>query len=682
LSPKDVVRYGVQISEALAHAHERGVSHRDLKSANVIITPEGRAKVVDFGLASRVNREVVVDETTMATLATQADGVAGTLPYMAPEQLRGDPGDTRSDVWALGVVLYEMAAGTRPFGGQTVFEVSSAILAQSPPPLPPSVPAPLQVVIMRSLEKEPPRRYQRAGEVRAALETTDVANAWVSAARQSNGRRRSVRAVMVAAALGIVGVVVAFQFPAVRGLLRDGAAPAAIHSLAVLPLDNLSGDPAQEFFVDGLTEALIIDLAKISSLRVPSRASVMRYKGTHKTLREIARELGVDAFVEGSAQLNGQHVRVTAQLIQGDTERHLWADSYERDIRDILTMQSELAQDISSTIQARLTTQDKARLAKTPPVDPEAHLAYLQGRYQLNRRAEGNVERARQFFQQAIDKDPAYAAAYAGLADSYYLQFDYPHMKMAATKALELDEGLADGHASIGLIKTYYDWDWSGAERELKRAIELNPASGTAFHYYAHYLMAMGRIDESLIASKRTLELDPLNPLATEHLAFHYHYARQYDQALEQLRRLVEMEPALALAHLRFGLTYEQKGMFNEASAAFQKAISLSKGATAVPDLGHLYAISGQRAEALKTLETLQSQPTPPSYGIALLHAGLGNKDLAFAWLERAHAERSAFNLMTLAVEPRLDPLREDARFRELLHRMNLPVGGASPPAF
>jgi hypothetical protein len=305
LSPKDVVRYGVQISEALAHAHERGVSHRDLRSANVIITPEGRAKFVDFGLASRVNREAVVDETTMPTLGIHADGVAGTLPYMAPEQLRGDPGDTRSDVWALGVVLYEMATGTRPFGGQTVFEVSSAILAQSPPPLPPSVPAPLQVVIMRCLEKEPARRYQRAGEVRAALETTDVGSAWLSAARQSNDRRRSVRAVMVAAALGIVGVVVAFQCPAVRGLLRDGPAPAPIQSLAVLPLDNLSGDPTQEYFVDGLTEALIIDLAKISSLRVPSRTSVMRYKGTNKTLREIARELGVDAFVEGSAQLNG-----------------------------------------------------------------------------------------------------------------------------------------------------------------------------------------------------------------------------------------------------------------------------------------------------------------------------------------------------------------------------------------
>jgi TolB-like protein/Tfp pilus assembly protein PilF len=670
LSPREVVRYGLQISDALAHAHDRGVSHRDLKSANVIITPDGRAKVVDFGLASRLKREAV-DETTMPT-ALEAGAVAGTLPYMAPEQLRGDPGDMRSDVWALGVVLYEMATGTRPFQGHTVFEVSSAILTQTTTP-PPHVPPALRAVIMHSLEKDPGRRYQRAGEVRAALETTDAGSAWVSGRRQAADWYRPSRAIMMAAALALVAAFVALQCPGLRRVLRAGGAPAPIQSLAVLPLDNLSRDPAQQFFADGLTEALTVDLAKISSIRVPSRTSVMRYKGTTKTLPEIARELAVDAFVEGSAQLDGQRVRVTAQLIRAQTDQHLWADSYERDLRDILTMQSELAQDISTAIQAKLTTQDQVRLAKTRPVDPDAHLAYLQGRYQLNRRAEGNVEKARGFFQQAIDKDPSYTAGYVGLADSYYLLFDYPKMKMAAARALELDEGLADAHASIGLVRTYYDWDWSGAERELKRAIELNPASATARHYYAHYLMAMRRIDESLVESKRALDLDPLNPLMTEHLAFHYHYARQYDQALEQLRRLVEMEPALALGHLRFGLTFEQKGMFNEASEAFQRAIRLSNGGLAVPDLGHLYAVSRQRSEALKTLENLRSQHTPPAYGLALLYAGLGDKDLAFQWLERAHDERSAFNLMTLAVEPRLDPLREDRRFQDLLRRMNFP---------
>jgi tetratricopeptide (TPR) repeat protein len=332
-----------------------------------------------------------------------------------------------------------------------------------------------------------------------------------------------------------------------------------------------------------------------------------------------------------------------------------------------------VARAIAHEISIKLTPQDQARLASARPVDPEAHIAYLQGRYHLNRRAEGNVQTALGYFQQAIAKDPNYAMGYVGLADTYYLLFDYPRMKMAVTKALELDDALADAHASLGLVRTYYDWDWSGAEKELRRAIDLNPGSASAHHYYAHYLMATGRVEESLAESKQFLELDPLNPLATEHLAFHYHYAHQYDQALEQLRRLIAMEPNFQLGHLRLGLTYEQKGRFEEAIGEFQTAISLSRGGVGLPELGHVYAVSGKKSEALKVLEKLRSQTPPPSYGIALVYVGLRDSDQAFAWLERAYEERSSFSLMTLKVEPRLDSLRSESRFQDLLRRVGLP---------
>jgi len=669
LSTGDVIRYGLQVAEALAHAHDRGVVHRDLKSVNVMVTPDGRAKVVDFGLAGRDRSDVTNVEAPTETELTEP-GVAGTFPYMAPEQLRGHPGDMRSDVWSLGVLLYEMAAGAKPFRGTTMFEVSSAILTQAPPPLPSLVPAAVRSIILRCLEKDPGRRYQRGAEVAAALESASLGTAASSPSRRTFGpRTRHTTLLAAAVAVAIAGV---WWWPAARMLSRQRT-PHAIRSVAVLPMENLSHNPSQDFFADGMTEALIVNLAKISALRVPSRTSVMHYRMTDKTLQEIARELGVDALVEGSAQLEGQHVRVTAQLIEANSDRHLWADSYERDLKDVLAMQAELARSISSAIRAQLTTQEQERLATSRPVDPDAHLLYLQGRYQLNRRAEGNIEKARAFFQQAIDKDPTNAAAYEGLADSYYLLFDYPRMKAAALKALELDPDLADAHASIGLVRTYYDWDWTGAESELRRATELNPGSATVHHYYAHYLMAMRRFDASLEESQRARELDPLNPLMAEHMAFHYHFARQYDQALPHLQRLLDMEPALALGHLRFGLTFEQKGMVEKARQSFQQAIRLSNSAIGVPDLGHLYAISERRAEALEIAGTLQSDSSPPSYGLAILYAGLGDKELAFRWLERAHAERSAFNLMTLAVDPRLDPLRSDARFSNLLRRLHLP---------
>ena len=472
---EQVLRYGLQLADSVAHAHQRGIIHRDPKSANVIITPEGRAKVLDFGLAKRLSGEELVEATTQTMDSLTGPGaVVGTLAYMAPEQLRGQPADARSDVWALGVVLYEMAAGQRPFQGQTGFELSSAILSQPPAPLPPgpggAPPAELRAVIERCLEKEPAQRYQRSDEVRAALEAVQS-----GAPRFPRGCWRRWRLRWAAAVALDVG----------------GGDACKFRSLAVLPVANLSGDPQQEYFADGMTDALITDLSKIGALKVISRTSVMQYKGVKKPLPEIARDLKVDTILEASVVREAGRVRVTAQLIEAATDRHLWAESYERELTSILALQSEVARAVARTIRVKLRPQEETRLAGARAVNPATYEAYLKGMFYLNKSTPADMQKGMAYFREALEKDPADPLANAGLATAY-VEIAHgadppgdvlPKAKAAVRTALKLDDTLAEALAVSGFLKGYYEWNWEEAFQDIQRTLDVIPSLAIA-HYH------------------------------------------------------------------------------------------------------------------------------------------------------------------------------------------------------
>ncbi len=459
-----------------------------------------------------------------------------------------------------------------------------------------------------------------------------------------------------------------------------------IQSIAVLPLENLSGDPSQEYFADGMTEAVIAELSRIGNLRVISRTSAMRYKDGKKAIPQIARELGVDGVVEGSVLREDNQVRVMVQLIDGLTDQHLWTRSYQRELRSILALQSEVARAIAEGIAVELTPEECRRLASPRSVNAEAHDLYLKGRYYWSRRTEDSVKKGIECFQRAIEKDPEYALAHAGLADSYtepvFLgvvtlppREVMPRAKAAAMKALEIDETLAEAHTSLAYVCLHCDWDWASAEREFKRAIELNRNYANAHHFYSHYLMAMGRTEESLAESKTALELDPVDSIMNVHLGWHYLYARQYDLAIEQLRNTVEADPNIPQPHQFLGEAYERMGLYPEAIAEFRKAQVRDNTPRTLAFLGWTYAASAKRSQARKVfdeLKELSKHRYVSPYFFAIISAGLGENDQAFEWLQRAYDERSE-SLIYLEVEPVFDRLRSDQRSQDLARRVGLP---------
>jgi serine/threonine-protein kinase len=679
----DVAR---QIAGALAAAHAAGIVHRDIKPENVMARPDGLVKVLDFGLAKLAERPMAMPKaggdpqsTEAARLSTEPGLVMGTAHYMSPEQARGQKVDHRADIFSLGVTLYEMLAGRRPFEGATTSDVMAAILTKEPEPLEElrSEAGPgLAQTVKRCLAKEREERFQTVGELAAQLQSA------TERSRQSPHReaRRGSRPVRIAATLALLVIAAVVYWK----LAPKAASDPQIRSLVVLPLENLSGDPAQEYLADGMTDALIGDLAKIGALRVISRTSAMRYKGAKKPLPEIASELNVDAVVEGAMQRSGDRVSIRARLIHAGAERQLWAESYERDFRDALGMQSEIARAIAREVQAKLTPAEQARLINSVAVNRKALDDYLQGRYLFNKG--GQFPKAVEYFQSAIREDSTYAPAYAGLAACYNSlgsvnvgALPPPEARRraeeAAVKALQLDNTLAEAHAALGFTRLY-NWNWTAAEQSLKRAIELNPSFAEAHSIYSRYLSALGRAEEAIAETNRAQELDPLSLLISMQRGYVLTNSRHFDEAIEQLRRVIALDPNNYTAHWYLGLAYTNNKRFDDATATSEKAVVLSSRAPgALGVMGMCYGLAGRKVEANKTLDELlelnrRRYVTPVA--LVQVYIGLGDKDRAFAWLEKAYQERSYF-MAYLKVIPVADPLRSDPRFDDLLRRMGLP---------
>jgi eukaryotic-like serine/threonine-protein kinase len=681
---RKAIDYSAQTARGLAAAHEKGIVHRDLKPENLFVTSGGRVKILDFGLAKLTQPADTRSSAATIDVNTEPGVVMGTVGYMSPEQVRGQTADHRADIFAFGAILFEMLSGKRAFKKPTSVETMNAILNEEPPAisqLVPAVPPALQRVVHRCLEKYPEQRFQSASDLAFALEAlSESASAGVVTDTVLRTRRWR-DAIAPVGGLVLLLALVVFGAGKVREWLRP-VAP-RIQSLAVLPLQNLSGDAGQEYFADGMTEELTTDLSKIGAVRVISRTSAMRYKGANKSLREIARELNVDGVVEGSVQRSGNRVKITAQLILASTDTHLWADSYERELQDVLALQDDVAKSIANEIKVKLTPGELTRLTSSRAVNPEAYEAYLKGRYFWSKRTQEGEQKGLEYFQRAVSLDPGYAPAYSGVADSYIVLGAHGHLpvndafpkaRTAAIKALELDEGLAEAHVSLATVKTFYDWDWPSSEREFKRALELNPNYATAHHWYSHYLVNVGRLDEAVAEIKRARELDPFGITVNIWLATTLYYSHRYDQAIEQSRKILELYPEWSEVHGSIGDCYAQKGMLAEAVAEWQKELTASGQNQLATTLEQAYAVGGYTGYLRKQLDQLkassQTKPVSP-LEFAYTYASLGEKDHAMEWLEKAYEERDPW--LYVKAEPKLDSLRSDPRFKDLLRRLGLP---------
>jgi serine/threonine protein kinase/Flp pilus assembly protein TadD len=704
LAINELIEIGSQIADALDEAHRKGITHRDIKPANVMLNERGQVKVLDFGLAKFTPR---ADSESSTLVKTEPGVMMGTVAYMSPEQALGRDVDHRSDIFSLGVVLYEMATGQRPFRGATASETIDHILHSEPQAIAQfneQVPTALAQIVSQCLAKERAQRYPSARELLTDLDQLKSGNLSVTRAlptdpvaqtpRTQTGKTAATSSMKGRARWLAVAVLVAVVLAAALVYWRMNRAPSSalpeIKSLAVLPLENLSGDPAQEYFAEGMTEALISNLSQVRALRVISRTSVLRFKGSRKPLAEIARELNVDAVIEGSVQRAGGRVKITARLIQAVNETLLRSFDYERELADVLKLQSEVARAVADEIRTQVTAEERARLASARRVNPEAHEAYLLGRYHLRRQNEADLKLAISYFERAIQLDASYAAAWAGLSLAWlqrgiwgatlFREVELP-ARQATVKALELDAGSAEGYASLAMLKHRYEWDWAGAEHDFRRAIELDPGSVEAHRFFAFLLTALGRHTEAINEMQTAEQLDPLSSLVQSDFGTDLNFARKYEQAERHLNRAIELDPLNHGAYSRLSRIYREMGRYADAIATLEKAKALQsdnrRSSIHIANFALVYARMGRREEALQMLNELQRTTDPARFPVsdaAAVWAALGNKDEAFRLLFDAVEERATLLIFT-KVNPYFDSLHSDPRWKELLRRMNFPEG-------
>lgn len=705
LEIEEALDIAIQISSALAAAHKVHIVHRDIKPENIMIRRDDRlVKVLDFGLA-KTTQQRPADSAVETLLANTGPGVVmGTVAYMSPEQARGDKVDERTDIWSVGVVLYEMIAGCSPFVGGSSNEIISSILSKLPvPPLTRfahGVPERLQEIIDKALTKNRDERYQTSRDllidlkrVKQSLETKAAIARSTSTDQTGLVGSHEITTIKSYKKAAIVTAIVMLSIAAIITSLvfyksRSAASTSAIGSIAVLPFVNADSDPDTDFIADGITDNLIDRLSQLPNLKVMSHSAVFHYKDRQTDLRTIGTELAVEAVLTGRLVRRNDQLTINLELVNAKDNSHIWGEQYDRKISELLTLQRAIPLDVSEKLRLTLTGESKERLTRAHTDNPEAYQLYLKGRYVWEKFTQEGAKQAVQYFDEAIKKDPNYALAYTGIADAYTFGFGrdmglelpqkeaHRRAREAATKALSIDPQLGEAHGALAQVLLLDEWDFLGAEREFKRAFELNPSHAEGHHQYSHLLLMLGRVNDSFVESKKYLELDPVSQSPISHLAYHYLYSRQYDDAIREYEKERQLfADTRPVRHIRLGQAYYQKGMLNEAVAEFLQGFA---GTGSPPDdiaeLRKAFASSGIRGFYQKRIEQFKAKPQTEqsSVDIAEFYARLGEKDQAFAWLEKAYAQHSD-GLVRLKEELGFDNIRSDPRFADLLRRIGLP---------
>ena len=667
LAISDALEFAIQIAEGLSRTHARGIVHRDIKPANLIVSADGTVKILDFGLAKMADLHLTKTGTTV-----------GTAAYMSPEQARGAAVDQRTDIWSLGVVLYEMITSARPFRGDYEQALIYSILHEEPAPLRErreDTSEKLERVVRRLLQKVPADRYQNTEELLTDLRGLTESDKTLERAVHSLPERPRVYSQVIrnAGAAIVLLMIVGVALYVLRGQNDETTAGSDVSqpiSLAVLPLVNLSGDHDQEYFSEGMTDALISDLGTVGALRVISRTSIIRFKNSERPLPEIARDLNVSHIVEGSILHAEGRVRIVTRLVEAATDQLLWTSTHEDAVMDVLSLQREVARSIAREVGIQLTPHQRVRLGDAPKTNPAAHEAYLRGLYYWHNRPP--ISPAIESFERAIELDSTFALAYAMLGGCYAVGGGVStreeagrRAREAVAKALALDENTAEAYNALGWVNVYFDWNWEGADEAFQRAIQLNPSYADAYHRYAHYFMIMGRTEEAMEASRRARELSPLDQAIVGHHVWDLYMTRQYDSAIAYGQQILDADPDNFNAIRYISFAHEQRGQFDWILNRDADEVSLGIR-------GRALALAGRGEEAhevLREMLTRNQQNIPIE--IALLYTALGETDSAFEWLEVAYAQRS-YPLPDLRIDPRYDPLRTDPRFEALLERMGL----------